>query len=330
MPPAMRSPKGLLLLLLAVLALAYPFASSSGYHLNVLTNALFFTVLAMSLNVIYGYAGLLSFAQVGFWGVGGYVGALTVTRLGGSVWDGMLAAGAVALLLAIAISAVSLRLSNHAFVIVSIAFTLLLQLLAQEWIDVTNGPMGIPGLPAPEIVLGPLYFAFDDRTSQYFLALAFAAATLAAIGLVLSSRVGRTLRMLKHDETLARSLGVRTTRWKVFAAGFAAVVAAMAGALYVFYLSIVDPTIFDVYYTQLMLVIVIVGGLGSFWPMIAAGFVLVVLPEVLRTSDEVRMIYYGVVLIAGVLFFPRGFAGLLAARRRRHSSGGRLGQPGSI
>ena len=118
--------------------------------------------------------------------------------------------------------------------------------------------------------------------------------------------------MIKHDETLARSLGVRVIYWKLFAAGFAAAFAAMAGALYVFYVTIVDPLIFDIYYTQLMLVIVIVGGLGSFWPVIVAGVALTVLPELLRTPNEIRMINYGVILIATVLLFPGGLAGLMA------------------
>ena len=315
----------LLIAAFGLAAIAFPFLTQSGYHINIIINAFFFTVLAMSLNVIYGYAGLLSFAQVGFWGIGGYVGALTVMKLGGSAWEGMFLAAAISAALAVVIGAVSLRLSNHAFVIVSIAFTLLLQLLAQEWIEVTNGPMGIPGLPAPVISLGSFSFAFDSPRKHYFLALTFAAVSLALIWVVLSSRVGQTLRMLKHDDALARAYGVKVTHWKLFAAGFSAAFAASAGALFVFYVTIVDPLIFDIYYTQLMLVIVIVGGLGSFWPVVAAGLILTVLPELLRTPNEIRMINYGIILIVTIALFPRGFAGFflektksaIAAERRR-------------
>lgn len=297
---------------LIVLAAMLPALVQSTYHLNIFVNALIFTVLAMSLNVIYGYAGLLSFAQVGFWGIGGYVGALTVTRLGGTAWEGILLAAVLCAGLAVALAGIALRLSNHAFVIVSIAFTLLAQMLAQEWIELTNGPMGIPGLPAPSLSFGGVAVTFDTPFKFYFLALGFAGAALGLMWLVLSSRLGRTLRMIRHDETLARSLGARVTAWKLFAAGFAAMFAAMAGALHVFYVSIVDPLIFDIYYTQLMLVIVIVGGLGSFWPVVVAGIVLTALPELLRTPNEIRMINYGIILIATVLLFPGGLAGALA------------------
>ena len=305
---------------LAILVVAFPLISGSNYQIAVVTNSFFFIVLAMSLNIVYGFAGLLSFAQVGFWGVGGYVGALTVTRLGGSVWEGMLLAAVAGAVIAAFIGAISLRLSNHAFVIVSIAFTLLLQMVAQEWISVTNGPMGIPGLRAPVIALGPLVLPIDTPVSKYFLALGFAVVCLGVMWLVLTSRIGRTLKMIKHDETLSRSFGVRTTQSKILAASFSAAFAGMAGALYVFYVSIVDPLIFDVYYTQLMLVIVIVGGLGSFWPLIGAGFLLTALPEILRTPNEIRMIYYGIILMASVMFFPGGFAGLL--RRTPPMQGG--------
>ena len=294
--------------------LAVPFLSDSNYYLNIIINAFFFTVLAMSLNIIYGYTGLLSFAQVAFWGIGGYVGALTVMRLGGSVWEGMILAALLCMGLATVIGAISLRLSNHAFVIVSIAFTLLMQLLATEWIEVTNGPMGIAGLPAPAISLGSYALEVNTPFKFYFLAAAFAFVSLVAMRLVLSSRLGRTLKMIKHDETLARSYGVRVTRWKLFSAAFSAAFAALAGSLYVFSVSVVDPIIFDVYFTQLILVIVIVGGLGSFWPVVVAGFALTVLPELLRTPNEIRMINYGVILILTIILFPRGLAGLVEGK----------------
>jgi ABC-type branched-subunit amino acid transport system permease subunit len=301
--------------------IAAPFLISSPYVLTVLTNALIFTMLAMSLNVIYGYAGLLSFAQVGFWGLGGYTAAIVATRLGLDPWTGIVAAAILSAAVAVVLGAIALRLSNHAFVIVSIAFTLLLQLLSQEWVEVTNGPMGIPGLPVPVLGFGSWAIQIDSVDRYYYLVLAIYAASIALMQLVLSSRIGRTLRLLRHDEVLARSYGVRVTGWKLFAAGFAAAFAAIAGAINVFFVTIVDPSIFDIYYTQLMLVIVIVGGLGSFWPVIVAGIVLTILPELLRTPSEIRMINYGIILILAVVLFPGGFAGILrsvGSRRQRY------------
>lgn len=297
-----------------LLALA-PLWTSSAYILTILINALIITILSMSLNVIYGYAGLLSFAQVGFWGLGGYIAALLAVRFGLELWVGIWVAAGFSAAIAVGLAAIALRLSNHAFVIVSIAFTLLLQLLSKEWIALTNGPMGIPGLPAPHFGFGENAVALSNPATYYFLAFGFAAFSLAVIGIVLSSRIGETLKLIKHDEALARSYGIRVTSWKLFAAGFSAAFAAMAGAVQVFFITIVDPLIFDVYFTQLMLVIVIAGGLGSFWPVVVAGFVLTAIPEILRTPSELRMINYGIVLIAAVVLFPKGLAGVLASQR---------------
>ena len=225
--------------------IAVPFLTQSSYFLTIGISAMIFTVFAMSLNIVYGYAGLLSLAQVGFWGVGSYVAALVVTRLDGSIWEGMIAAAVVSAVGGVLIGAAALRLSNHAFVIVSLCFTLLMQMLAQEWIDLTNGPMGIPGLPSPSIGFGETAFAFGTPTRFFYLTLAFAALSLAAIWIVVTSRIGRTFRMIKHDETLARSLGVRVTAWKLVAIALASVFAALSGALYVFYVTIVDPLMDD-------------------------------------------------------------------------------------
>lgn len=294
-----------------------PFLTQSSYFLTVGISAMIFTVFAMSLNIVYGYAGLLSLAQVGFWGVGAYVAALAVTRFDGTLWEGLLAAALVAGAGAVLIGAAALRLSNHAFVVVSLCFTLLMQMLAQEWIDVTNGPMGIPGLPVPSIGFGDSVFTFHTPTRYFYLTLAFAAVSLGMIWIVVTSRIGRTLRMIKHDETLSRSLGVRVTVWKLTAIALASVFAALSGALYVFYVTIVDPLIFDVYYTQVILVIVIIGGLGSFWPVVIAALVITVLPEILRTPNELRMISYGVILMLAVLVMPTGIAGLIEKLRKR-------------
>lgn len=303
--------------LLLVICTAVPFLTQSSYFLTIGISAMIFTVFAMSLNIVYGYAGLLSLAQVGFWGLGSYVAALVVTRLNGSIWEGMLAAAAMSAIGGILIGAVALRLSNHAFVIVSLCFTLLMQMLAQEWIDLTNGPMGIPGLPMPGIGFGEASFLFSTPTRFFYLTLAFATVSLGLIWLIVTSRIGRTFRMIKHDETLSRSLGVRVTVWKLFAIALASIFAALSGALYVFYVTIVDPLIFDVYYTQIILVIVIIGGLGSFWPVVVSGLLITVLPEILRTPNELRMISYGVILMLAVLVMPTGIAGLVKKVRGR-------------
>lgn len=110
-------------------------------------------------------------------------------------------------------------------------------------------------------------------------------------------------------------------RYKLLAFTFSAFVTGIAGGLFCLYLTIVDPTIFDFYYTEAMLIMVIVGGAGSFWPVIVSAVLFSVVPEVLRFSNELRLVLYGAVLIVVMLLMPNGFAGLLKREPKRPAHG---------
>jgi branched-chain amino acid transport system permease protein len=120
---------------------------------------------------------------------------------------------------------------------------------------------------------------------------------------------------INQNEPLARSQGISAFRYQILAFAISALLAGLAGGLYVFHLTIVDPSVFDAYYTQMMLIIVILGGAGFFWPVIAMAAVFTIVPEVLRLAPELRMILVGIVLVAAIQFFPQGFGGYLADRR---------------
>ncbi|HEX7198366.1 MAG TPA: branched-chain amino acid ABC transporter permease, partial [Dongiaceae bacterium] len=124
--------------LLAALALAaLPLLTSSNYIVGIGISALIFTVAAAALNLVYGFTGLLSFAQLGFWGIGGYVTALTVVTFGGNFWWGLVWAALVNALVALAIGYPTLRTNRHAFVIMTLTFALLVTLIARDWVDLT-------------------------------------------------------------------------------------------------------------------------------------------------------------------------------------------------
>jgi ABC-type branched-subunit amino acid transport system permease subunit len=301
-----------LLVAAAVLALAaVPPALESNYLIGVALSGLIFTVAAAALNLVYGYAGMLSFAQLGFWGIGGYCSALTVTRLGGSFWEGLLVAAIVNAVIAVAIGLPTLRTGRHAFVIITLAFALLCALVARDWVGLTRGPLGIAGLPAPRL----FDFSFATPPRFYYLVLTFAALALGFLYALGTSRIGDTLRAIKQNEPLAQSQGVSPLPYKLAAFVTAAVITGLAGAIYVFYLKVVDPLFLDFYYMQTFLIVVIIGGAGSFWGVVLAGLVMVALPEALRFSNDLRMVVYGAILVAAMLVLPRGAAGWFADRR---------------
>jgi ABC-type branched-subunit amino acid transport system permease subunit len=309
----MTEPRWTLAAVLAAVIVLFclPLLTASNYYIGIAISGLIFLTAAAALNLVYGYAGLLSFAQLGFWGVGGYCSAIAVMDFRWSFWTGVLFAGAVNLALAIVIGIAITRTTRHAFVVVTLTFALLAGLIARDWVDVTRGPLGIPGLPPPSL----MGFAFSNSVRFYYIALVFSLVALAFLYCLKTSRIGLVLKAIKQNDPLVESQGLSPAPYKLAAFVVAAVITGMAGAIYAFHLKIIDPSFLDFYYMQTFLIIVIIGGAGSFWAVALAGAAMVVLPEALRFSNELRMVIYGVVLVAVMMFMPAGISGWLEDRR---------------
>ena len=292
-----------------VVLLLVPRLTSNEYVLTLGISFAAMSVLAGSLNLVYGYIGLMSFAQVGFFGIGAYAAVLLVVDGGWPLWPALLAGGAIATVVGLLIGYSSLRLSRHAFSIVTLSFALLCMIVARDWVELTRGAMGIPGLPPPTLELPGVRWRIVAPADFYWLLMGFALLAHAVIYLVVSSRIGRAMRAVKLNEPLAQSQGIDPLAYKLLAIGLSALLAGLAGGLFVFYLTIIDPSIFDFYYTETTLIMVIIGGPGSFWGVLASSAVLTVLPDLLRFTTDLRMVLYGVVLIAG------GLGGWLHRRR---------------
>jgi len=298
--------------LVAALAFgALPLLTSSNYIVGVGISALIFTVAAAALNLVYGFTGLLSFAQLGFWGIGGYTTALTVMTFGGNFWMGVLYAGVLNAVVALVIGYPILRTNRHAFVISTLTFALLVALIARDWVTLTRGPLGIPNLPAPQA----FGVTFNTTAKFYWIAWGFSVAMIAFLYALCSSRIGRTLIAIKQNEPLVRAQGIAPMPYKLASFAISAAITGAAGGVYTFNLRIIDPLFLDFYYMQTFLIIVIIGGAGSFWGVIAAGIALSALPEVLRFSADFRMIIYGVILVAAMFVMPSGVAGWLRERQ---------------
>ena len=303
---------------------AAPLLAPNSYLIKIAIMTLIFAGLSQAFNLIYGFAGQLSFAQAGFWGIGAYVSAIGSQRLGLPPWMCLMIAPVLCVAFAVVVGVPALRVSRAAFVIVTLALTLLLQLVARNWTEVTRGPMGIPGLPALSISIpGMLELDGADPFDFYWVALMVIAPLLAGLYVLMASPIGRILLAINQDEALARSQGLDVTRWQLFAFAVSGAVSGLIGALYAFHLTIVEPGIFDMYYTQMLLIIVIAGGAGHFWSVLGASLVFTALPELLRVSAEWRLVAFGALLAAVILAMPRGFGGLLEDRRlrrwRRHA-----------
>ena len=290
------------------------------YHLHTLIMAGIFAVLALSLNLLLGYTGQLSLGHAAFFGIGAYATALLSVKLEWSPWIGMLAATVLPGLAGWGIGRLALKLRGAYFVLLTISFAGVVSLVSVNWMDLTNGPLGIPGVPALAIALPGLpELSLRTKGAFYYLVLVAVVAAYVLCRRLIASRVGRALVALRENETLAESVGIDGTFYLVLAAVISAAMAGAAGGLYAHYTRFVSPEVFLFTYTVTMVIMVVAGGKGTLAGPVLGAVLFTVLPEVLRaaTSWQWQMLLYGVLLIATLFFMPRGIVPTLVERAAR-------------
>lgn len=282
------------------------------YLLHIAILAGVFAILAWSLDLFSGHTGLLSVAQAGFFGIGAYASALCMGTLGLSFLPGVGVGILAAAIVSLAISITSLRLEGDRFVIATFGFQIILFNVFNNWMELTRGPLGIPGIPKPVL----LEWKVESNAEFLALTLGFAVFTFFVVYLVTSSPFGRVLHAIREDEIFAKAHGKNVFYFKITAFAVSASLAAMAGSLYAHYISYIDPTSFTVVESILVISMVIIGGAGSLWGALVGALVLVALPEALRfvglpggIAANVRQIIYGALLVIMMMFRPRGLVG---------------------
>jgi len=278
-----------------------------------------YVILSVSLNLIAGYAGLLSIAHAAFYGVGAYVAALMALNLHSTFLVNIICAVIVSGLLGALVGIPSLRIRDDYFVIATFAFQVITFSILNNWVSFTGGPMGLPGIPQPTI--------FGLQVSSHlgfliFIAL-FCALTLWVTRRIVRSPFGRVLKAIREDEVFAQTAGKNVAAYKIIVFVVGAGMAAVAGVMYAYYISFIDPTSFTVMESIFIISIVIIGGTGSLWGPVAGAVVLVLLPELLRflglpssVAANLRQIIYGGLLVAFMMWRPRGFLGEYAFHRK--------------
>jgi len=305
--------------LLAVTATA-PAWVWNPYHLHTLIMAGIFAVLALSLNLLLGYTGQLSLGHAGFFGIGAYATGLLTVKLEWSPWLGLAAATALPAAAGWVIGRLALKLRGAYFVLLTISFGGVMSLVSVNWMDLTNGPLGLPGVPPVEIALPGLpVVSLRSKGAYYYLVLVAVVSSYLLCLALIRSRIGRALIALRENETLAESVGINGTHYLVLAALISAGMAGFAGGLYAHYTRFVSPEVFLFGYTVTMLIMVVAGGKGTLAGPIVGAVIFTVLPEALRalTSWQWQMLVYGIVLIAVLFFMPRGIVPTLHERWRR-------------
>jgi branched-chain amino acid transport system permease protein len=296
------------------------------YHLHTLIMAGIFAVLALSLNLLLGYTGQLSLGHAAFFGIGAYATGLLTVKLEWSAWIGLLAAIVLPGVAGYVIGRLALKLRGAYFVLLTISFAGCVSLVSVNWMDLTNGPLGLPGVPPLEIaLLGLPALSLRSKTAFYYVVLVAVALSYLVCVALIRSRVGRALVALRENETLAASVGIDGTHYLVLAAVVSAAMAGFGGGLYAHYTRFVSPEVFLFTYTVTMVIMVVAGGKGTLAGPIVGAVLFTVLPEALRaaTSWQWQMLLYGILLVGVLFFMPEGIVpalrGLGPAARRRWS-----------
>ena len=312
---------GIIVVLVAMLSL--PQFVSNNYTLHVIILSLMYVAFALSFDIAAGHLGTISLAHPVFFGLGSYTAAILSTRFGIPFWANMLLSMVLAFMLARMISIPAFRLRDVSFAIATLGLALSAQLVVNNWVEVTEGPLCIKGIPRPEIsLLNGTTISIGNQVGNYYLFLAFALFTVFVYILVTGGRLGRVLTAVRNDETLAATVGVDVIRYKRFGFLVGASLAGGIGSLWAQYMTVVCPTNMGIAYTNNLLIIIFVGGAGILWGVVTGAIVLTVIPEILRVSPDLRLIIYGFVLLFMVVVMPKGLAGLLkSAVELKHYKG---------
>lgn len=274
-----------------------PFIQTNGYWQHVFGVALIGAILALGLQLLVGMAGLLSLGQGAFYGIGAYVSAVLTLHFGVPFFLAFLIAGVAAALSSLLLVPI-VKLPSTSLAVATLGFTIIVYLILMNEDWATGGTYGLLNVPAPRL------FGYEFATEQdmYFLCLAVAGLTYLGLDRLVHSRFGRALKAISQDEDAAQACGISIIRYKSKCFLVAAFTAGIAGSLYAHHARYLNPNDFTFNKSIEILIMVVVGGLGSLPGAVIGAIVIVLMPELLRSSGELRLILFGflVVVLCGV------------------------------
>lgn len=309
-----------LLLVLAVAAAPLVISHSTNVLNLAVLVGIYFTV-CIGLSLIFGIGGQLSLAQAAFYGIGAYTSAILSTKLHVPVFLAFVAAAFVAGIIGWLLAAPILRLKTIYLAMATLAFGDILITLIRENRDVTGGSTGIINLPAPAIGS----FVFNSPLRYYYLVWAVALVAAWIAHNLLRSRIGLGLRALSDSEIGAATCGVDVARYKAWMFTIGAVLAGLAGALFVHYISFISPDSFTVSFSITMVMILAIGGRETLMGAFLGAVAVTILPVLLSSYQKYSELIFGALFLAVVIFMPGGLAGAVdGILKKMKSVGGKL------
>ena len=292
-------------------------------HSNVVLTILIFTfilgILAVSFNLIFGFTGQLSLFHAAAFGLSAYATYLSMAHWGISFWLGALVGIVFVTLISIVIGAICFRfkLRELYFAIVTLAFSELARLVILNWNGFTNGSLGINFTLTPTVwVPGRGVIPVAGTLMWYYLSLAAVVLAVVFYTRIVHSWMGRCFASIRLNDELADTLGINVFRYKLISFVAGNIGAAVAGSLYAFYISYIDPNYFSLDQSLAIIAMALLGGREFVAAPIVGALVLTALPHVINVNAEARLLVYGLILILTILLMPRGIVGLAVRRPR--------------
>lgn len=300
--------RGLLALALVLAALPWLFglSSATSYYTDVMVFVAIHGIISAGLSLLLGYAGQISLGQAAFYGVGAYTSGILTTQLGVSPWLSMAAGMILAGLLALVVGLPALRLKGHYLAMATLGFGMIVYIVLNEFVALTGGPSGFGEIPQFNF----FGLVLDSTVSFYYFAWALALLVLVVSLNMVNSRPGRAFKAIHDSETAAAAMGINTARAKLHIFVVSGVFGALAGSLYAHFVSFVNPPPFDIFFSLKVLMMVVIGGVGSIWGAFLGAALITFLPEWLACLEDFDILAYGLILLVIVIFSPDGLVGL--------------------
>jgi ABC-type branched-subunit amino acid transport system ATPase component/ABC-type branched-subunit amino acid transport system permease subunit len=322
---ALRSPWTAVTVVAILLVGVFPILSDDLYYQNMFILSMVFAIGAVGLNIITGYAGYISLGQGAFVGLGAYTVGICVSDIGGSPWVWVPVAGLLAGAIAALLGVVAMRARGHAFVILTIAFLFLVQLLATNWNELTNGTGGIT-LPIPTWSVEYQFWPF------YYSLMGLLAVSLLVSWWIRRNKFGMGLIAIREDEDKAATVGVSTPTYKILAFVASAVFVGMAGGVYGYYISFIDPLgMFNILLSVQIILSLLLGGRATLWGPVLGAFIIEWLNETSNNEfggGNARLLIFGGLLGLVVLFLPQGIIPTVQSWIERWRARGKAGLAG--
>ena len=282
------------------------------YLIHILIIAGIYTILSLSLNLIVGYTGMAALGHIAFTAVGAYTSSLLALNIGISPWIGLLIGAIFAAIIGAIVSYPSLRLKGDYLALATFGLGVIIYSIAQNWVSLTRGPMGLPGIPSFSL----FGFEFNNVWIYSVLVLIFVGITYFTIRNITKSPFGRILTGIREDEIATEAMGKNIVKHKLIVFMVGAFFAGIAGSLYAHYITFIDPSSFTAMESITVLLMVVFGGMASLPGSVVGAMILVIFPELLRflglpssIAAPLRQMIYGLLLVILMIFRPKGLIG---------------------